>query len=326
MSSGPTQLSDYAPPTRLIQSTGNLYWTSVYGIFRASKSSQPGDEEWLYRDKDAGSTGFTGLTFAKVDGEFYGYFVANYSGNGVNSSQIKRIPLGSFTPDGQATILANSPVPIGDNLVTDGSFLYWADYGVNEHGIRRMPIGGGPVTTLVAGTSVVTLSLLGKTLYYTDGSSAILSVPTGGGTPSTVVDSGLADGITALHVLAMPPRDALDKQLGTPTWPIVPLGRIMLVWGGWSGGVFGMFLDGGEITTYQEPTSATKVQSVYATDQRVLWSTETDVPVNQVRMSYGNDTVTLVSETGEQYGPYKELLADEVAAYWGDAYVEKFTF
>lgn len=61
---GPTQLSD-TTPTQLIQSTGNLYWSSnplqieiarpsklqVSGptMFRASKSSQPGDLGYFQR-------------------------------------------------------------------------------------------------------------------------------------------------------------------------------------------------------------------------------------------------------------------------------------
>ena len=284
MSSGPTQLSD-TTATRLIQSTGNLYWSSNddvgSAIFRASKSSQPGDEVALYAETGAK---FEELTFAKVDGEFYGYFVANDSINGVDVSQIKRIPLGSVTLAGQATILVNSPPQIGfSDLVTDGSFLYW----VNFDGINSMPIGGGPVTTLVAGNGPVNLSVLGKTLYYIDG-VAILSVPTGGGTPSTVVESPSTSSITALHVLTMPrPDKALAARVETPGLPIDPLEDIVVVWGEYSGAVYGMVLGDGEITTCQEPTPATKVMSVYATDQRVLWSTETDYPQFQVRMSTG---------------------------------------
>jgi hypothetical protein len=96
--SGPIQLSD-TTPTRLIQSTGNLYWSSnprvieiqhasklnvpAPTIFRASKSSQPGEEVALYTEPGTGgewtSSEFGALTFAKVDDEFYGYFVANYT-------------------------------------------------------------------------------------------------------------------------------------------------------------------------------------------------------------------------------------------------------
>lgn len=120
--SGPTQLSD-TTPTRLIQSRGNLYWSSnPYVIeirdapnlqvnaptfFRASKSSQPGQEVALYAEQGTGGE-FGALTLAKVDGEFYGYFVANYAA----MSQIKRIPLGAVTTSGNAHVLPTVPAEL----------------------------------------------------------------------------------------------------------------------------------------------------------------------------------------------------------------------
>lgn len=164
--SGPIQLSD-TTPIRLIQSTGNLYWSSnpwvieiqhasklnvpAPAIFRASKSSQPGEEVALYTESGTGgewtSSEFGALTFAKVDDEFYGYFVANYTDKSQTTSQIKRIPLGAVTSSGHADVLLDpAPATIGlGDLVTDGSFLCWAD----SEGIRSMPIGGGTVTPLV---------------------------------------------------------------------------------------------------------------------------------------------------------------------------------
>ena len=195
--SGPIQLSD-TTPTRLIQSTGNLYWSSnpwvieiqhasklnvpAPTIFRASKSSQPGEEVALYTESGTGgewtSSEFGALTFAKVDDEFYGYFVANYTDKSQTTSQIKRIPLGAVTPSGHADVLLDpAPATIGlGDLVTDGSFLCWAD----SEGIRSMPIGGGTVTPLVEGSGLERLAVLGGTLYYIDG-NAIFSVPMGGG-------------------------------------------------------------------------------------------------------------------------------------------------
>lgn len=120
--SGPIQLSD-TTPTRLIQSTGNLYWSSnpwvieiqhasklnvpAPTIFRASKSSQPGEEVALYTEPGTGgewtSSEFGALTFAKVDDQFYGYFVANYTDKSQTTSQIKRIPLGAVTRQAMRT-------------------------------------------------------------------------------------------------------------------------------------------------------------------------------------------------------------------------------
>jgi hypothetical protein len=83
----------------MVQSTGNLYWTSHYRdefnpptavVYRASKFSAPGSERVLYAETGTGLFHFGDLTYAHV-GDFYAYFVANYPEAGV--SQIKRVPL-----------------------------------------------------------------------------------------------------------------------------------------------------------------------------------------------------------------------------------------
>ena len=331
--SGPTQLSD-TTPTRLIESTGNLYWSSnpdvifsapqvlvsAPSVYRASKSSQPGEEVALYVEKDTAGE-FGALTFAKVDEEFYGYFVANYAGK----SQIKRIPLGAVTTSGQADILIDpAPATIGlGDLVTDGSFLYWAD----SEGIRSMPIGGGTPARLVAGTGLERLALLGGTLYYIEG-NAIFSVPTAGGAPSFVLGTRLFP-ITALCVLEQQPTVALAERPGTPGPPTVP--DVAVVWGRADGAVFGMFR--GETTTYQEPAADTTVVSVYSTEGRVLWYQQASPGAGaaagapQVRMSYQGATTTL-SSNAENAPAFSRLdvLADEAAAYWTWGYVQKYTF
>jgi len=342
--SGPIQLSD-TTPTRLIQSTGNLYWSSnpwvieiqhasklnvpAPTIFRASKSSQPGEEVALYTEPGTGgewtSSEFGALTFAKVDDEFYGYFVANYTDKSQTTSQIKRIPLGAVTPSGHADVLLDpAPATIGlGDLVTDGSFLCWAD---NE-GIRSMPIGGGTVTPLVEGSGFERLAVLGGTLYYIDG-NAIFSVPMGGGTPGFVLGTRLFP-ITALYVLAEQPPVALAERPGTPGPPVVS--DVALVWGRADGAVFGMFR--GETTTYQEPTADFTVVSVYSTEGRVLWYQQASPGAGvaagppQVLMSYGGVTTTL-SSNAENAPLFSRLdvLADEAAAYWTWGYVQKYTF
>lgn len=314
--SGPTRLSD-SVPARLIQSTGNLYWSSNAGIqssiYRASKSSQPGEEIVLHNEIDpTNETYFGALTFAKVDDEFVGIFVANYS----YASEIKLVPLAGGA-SGAAGVLSYPPAAIGPgDLVTDGSFLCWAD----GEGIRSMPIGGGPVTTLVAGTGFQHLSVLGGILYYIDGDgNAIFSVPTGGGTPSNVVGEQ-ASPITALYALEVQPRAALAERPGPPI-----VQDVVLIWGRADGAVYGMLL--GETTTYQAPAADTTVLSVYSTGPRVLWSTQyvgQEGTQYQVQMAHGGVTTTLSSENTVQLGG--DLLSDEVAAYWTDAYVEKYTF
>ena len=255
------------------------------------------------------------LTFAKVDDEFYGYFVANYTDKSQTTSQIKRIPLGVVTPSGHADVLLDpAPATIGlGDLVTDGSFLCWAD---NE-GIRSMPIGGGTVTPLVEGSGFERLAVLGGTLYYIDG-NAIFSVPMGGGAPSFVLGTRLFP-ITALYVLGEQPPAALAERPGTPGPPVVS--DVALVWGRADGAVFGMFR--GETTTYQEPTADFTVVSVYSTEGRVLWYQQGSPGAGaaagppQVLMSYGGVTTTL-SSNAENAPLFSRLdvLADEAAAYW----------
>jgi hypothetical protein len=205
--SGTTTLS-YTQPDRLVQSTGNLYWTadhttrviqggrltvtSTADVYRASKENVPGEESVLYQESRtgsllAGSVDFEAIAYANVGGAWYGYFVANYPAQGI--SQIKRVPL----TGGSAVVLATSPAQIGKrDLVTDGSFLYWAD----ADGIRKMAIGGGAVTTLVSGTTFSHLGLDGSALFYTSG-DAIQYVPTSGGTPTTFFTA--ASAITAMY-------------------------------------------------------------------------------------------------------------------------------
>jgi hypothetical protein len=169
----PTTLS-YTQPGRVIQSTGNLYWTanqtqagmSQVDVFRASKDNKPGQELILYQESQSATSpvDFAAITYANVGGTWYGYFVANYPAEA--ESQIMRVPLAG----GAGVVLAISPAVIGDrDLMTDWSFLYWAD----ADGIRKMAIAGGPVQTLVSGTAFAHLGLDGSLLYYSSGNSIL---------------------------------------------------------------------------------------------------------------------------------------------------------
>ena len=334
--SGLAQLSD-TTPTRLIQSRGNLYWSSnpyvieirdapraqvsAPSIYRASKLSQPGEEIALYAEQGTGGE-FGALTFAKVDDEFYGYFVANYAA----SSQIKRIPLGAVTPSGAAYVLPTVPAELPtigvSDLVTDGSFLCWAD----SEGIKSMPIGGGTVTTLVAGTGFGRLAVLGGTLYYVDGNT-IYSVPMAGGTSSFVLGTRFFP-ITALYVWASPPPVEVAERPGPPGPPIVQ--DVGVVWGRADGGVFGMFR--GETTTYQEPAGIT-VASVYEAEGRVLWFQQASPDAGaaagppKVLMSFQGITTTLSSNSiAAPLFSRLDVMADAEAAYWTWIYVQNYTF
>ncbi|HEY1587966.1 MAG TPA: hypothetical protein VGH63_19840, partial [Polyangia bacterium] len=96
---GPTAVANMSP-SGVVESTGNLYWTEntratrlrqyTASVYRSSKTSNPGQETVLYSESSIGSpVTFGNITFALVDGVFYGYFVASYS----TGSIIKRVPL-----------------------------------------------------------------------------------------------------------------------------------------------------------------------------------------------------------------------------------------
>jgi len=296
--SGPATLS-YSHPDRLIQSTGNLYWTAdqtVQGrstavVYRASKTNEPGQEQILYQEPSLPTSrvDFEAITYANVGGTWYGYFVANYAGYpSQHESQIKRVPL----TGGAAVVLATSPAAIGNrDLVTDGSFLYWAD----ADGIRKMAITGGTVHTLVSGQTFAHLGLDGPVLYYSSGNS-ILTVPTSGGASTTVISAPSA--ITAIY----PPSTANG-----------------LLWGEADGSV--NRFDGGDIyNELQLPVAGVSVTSVSAAGNYILWAE----CLPQWCQVDGDDNGGVVSMPTS--GTPVDIQGDAGAWYWGDSGgLEKFT-
>lgn len=325
-----TQLSD-SEAQRLVQSTGNLYWTSTSGevegtalaIFRASKSSMPGQEIQIYSEPGAGDNQLAALTFAKVGSDFYGYFAANYPG----LSQIKRIPLAG----GPAMVLATSPAPIGyGDLVTDGSFLCWAD----EEGIRSMPIGGGSVAALATGTGYARLAMFQSSLFYVS-AEGIMTIPARGGTPATVVTADSA--VTALSVAPVPleveragefraqgqsASAEVEVNAGTAAFPDPEV-----FWGQGDGAVNSIAR--GKVVEYQASSAGLTVTSVTSTATGVVWADQFVGSPGQgyschVRMATGGSTTILYSVSAELN--MKDVQADEVAAYWPDFFVYKYTF
>ena len=262
----------YSHPNRLLQSTGNLYWTAaqtvqvvaaqtvqvvaaarttrgtaaqtVQGtseavVYRASKTNQPGQERVLYAEASSplSPVNFQAITYANVGGSWYGYFVANYPL--WHESVIKRVPL----TGGAAVVLATSQAVIGTrDLVTDGSSLYWADAG----GIRKMAINGGTVQTLASGGAFAYLGLAGSLLYYSSGNN-VLYVPASGGASTTVVSAPSA--ITALY----PPSTANG-----------------LLWGEANGSVTS--LNGDIYYEFQPPAAGVSVSSVSVAGNYVVWA------------------------------------------------------
>jgi len=143
--SRPPSLVSYRRPDGMILSTGNLYFTTHdelgAHVYRTGQTSSPDQEIELYHEPPGNR--FGDIVFANVGGAFYGYF---WSMNSVGQSFIKRIPLtGSpvstvLTPAFTNVDIVNSH----NNLATDGVNLYWQDVS----SVKRMPIGGGAITTL----------------------------------------------------------------------------------------------------------------------------------------------------------------------------------
>ncbi len=305
----PTTLA-YTQPDRLIQSTGNLYWTanqtldgiSYAEVLRASKDNEPGQERILYQESTSatsGSVDFAAITYANVGSTWYGYFVANYrvsAGPGdpvQNESRITRVPLAG----GAAVVIGTSPAFIGNgDLVTDGSFLYWAD----AQGIRRMAIAGGGVMTLVRGEGFAHLGLDGAVLYYTSENS-ILRVPTSGGASTRVVS-------TASAITAMYPPSATNGNV---------------YWGEANGSVF--LFPGPHDSVYQlqAPGAGVSVTSVSVAGNYILSGECVAEAFGQNCMVDGYDNGNVVSVPTS--GPPVDVQGDTGAWYWGDSDLEKFT-
>ena len=300
----PTTLS-YTQPARLLQSTGNLYWTanqiqadtSQANVFRASKGNEPGQELILCQESQSGGTAvnFQAITYANVGGTWYGYFVTNYARwRQVGSyptdveSQIKRVPLAG----GAAVVLTASPAIIGDgDLVTDGSFLYWAD----ADGIRKMAIAGGPIQTLVSGMAFAHLGLDGSVLYYSSGNT-ILTVPTSGGASTTVLSA--ASAITAMY-----PPSATDGNV---------------YWGEDNGSVALFPGPSDSVYQLQAPSAGVSVTSVSVADNYILWGER--YPDGYKVEGYDNGNVLSVPTSG----PAVDVQGDAGAWYWADSDLEKF--
>jgi hypothetical protein len=178
----------YGQVNRLVESTGNLYWTSnvvgsgsdVSTVWRMSQLANAGQKSPLYTVSSSASDpiSFGDLTYAEVGGTWYGYFVVNEDG----VSRIDQVALAPGGANVAATLSTGPPctalcAPMSselpnyvgnDDLLTDGANLYWVD----GDAVWRMPIGGGTPAQLASGSSLGShLALAGGYLYYSQGSS-----------------------------------------------------------------------------------------------------------------------------------------------------------
>ena len=281
----------YSQPHRLVPSTGNLYWTAgpqsdaVGQVWRASKQNQPGQETLLYQEQHTYPTDFEALTWALVDGQYYGYFVANYPT--LDKSVIKRVSLSG----GSAVTLGHSPAYVGDrDLVNDGTYLYWAD----EKGIRRMNIGGGKVKTLVSGTDFVHVGLDATRVFYSAGPD-IDTVPKTGGSPSLWVADSSA--ITAMSV------DATDE---------------VVRYGDASGAVMQYPWVYPGVYYYQQPSPGETITSVTLGYNTIYWG---ECGGGGCRISWWENTGQGSWPTN---GAPIDISADASGAYYGDEDLESY--
>jgi len=98
---GPTVVARMSPKG-LVESTGNLYWTTNHAtifprnfsaqVYRAAKTNVPGQEVVLYQESSLEPFSFGNLTFANVNGVWYGYFIASYRTGGTFIKRVIGLP------------------------------------------------------------------------------------------------------------------------------------------------------------------------------------------------------------------------------------------
>lgn len=273
----------------MVLSTGNIYFTSHDAtgahVFRTGQTSRPGQEIELYRE--GGGSRFGDIVWANVGGNFFGYFWVQQSDG---TSVIKRIPLAGFSTTAQTLSPPVSNIDIVNshhNLTTDGHSLYWQD----ASSVRKMPIGGGPVTILdqtTTSTPTAGVYLRGTSLIYASG-QAIRHVPTAGA-------------ITAAHL-----RTLVTASSGVTT--ILPFGE-RLYWGERSGAILMKASTG--ITTIKPPGGALATSIASLTTGELTW-TQCGAGACEVafRRAVGNWT----SPTGARA---LGASTNGVTVFWGD--------
>jgi hypothetical protein len=94
---------------------------------------------------------------------------------------------------GPGVVLASGQVyPL--QLATDATYLYW---GTN-HGVNKVPLGGGALTTVVSYDSPYGIAVDASNVYFTNGGDGVFAAPLGGGAPTR-----LASGQALARLLAV---------------------------------------------------------------------------------------------------------------------------
>jgi hypothetical protein len=185
-------------PTRLVQSTGNLYWTTNHTfpggrtrsvVYRTSKSGWPGRERAIYTLNAFGHD-LGAVTYAKVGSEWRFFVVVNDRRAG--RSWITRLP----EPGSTNVSIASPRLVGGRDLVAHGRYLFWADTG----GVRRASLNGGSSSTLLRVTGVGRVGVAGNHVFFAKGAQIYRMDLNGHHLTRQIARPGAA--VTAMYVRA----------------------------------------------------------------------------------------------------------------------------
>jgi hypothetical protein len=156
-----------------------------------------------------------------TDGTALYWFSGATSTEGISHTNLMSVPVVGGNPTTLASPTAEGGVPErGHILQVDSSTIYWAAYSGEGHGIYRMPKSGGAPTLLAATSDVDSIVLDQTSVYWSDQSGAVMSVPKGGGATSHLFDGSycnIAVDETSLYWSQYGRMWSMPKAGGTPT-------------------------------------------------------------------------------------------------------------
>jgi hypothetical protein len=280
-------------PFHLVQSTGNLYWTvntdqnsngvAFSQIYRMSKQGPPGTERVIYQESHDGGPYFAALTYAKLGSQYYAFFVVNDPE--AHTSVIKRVSLGG----GTAQRILTSPGYIGSrDLVTDGTYLFWAD----DKGLRRSKVDGTARATFLQSAGLGQVALSAARVFYADDDD---------------IRSALKIGADfAFELRASSRVTDLSARFDGSAYSILR--------GETNGSVRASFRGGSGEVTYQAGSTGRRVSSVFTDGSRVFW---TDCALGSGCRARVRSGGTLVSVPAGSFPDH--IQGDGGGMYWADA-------
>jgi hypothetical protein len=191
-------------------------------------------------------------------------------------------------------------------IATDGTSVYWTDNSENSYrpkAVRKMPLGGGVVTTLVEvnANALVSIAVNSSTVFWTDiGAGTVNSVPLEGG-PITV----LASNQKGPFRIAVDESNAFWTDEGTPN--DYQDGALMTV-----------ALSGGVPRVLSSRLSRPEAIAIDATN--VYWSGAGSQNTVMQMPRTGGNAVTLLIGPGGGVAGMGGIATDGKSVYWTDEY------